>query len=88
MSGECEPILTAELSLYPLNQDYIPVIQSFIDRLHDRQGLMVISNAMSTQIQGEHGLVMTAVSDTLKASAEAFGAQVLVCKFIPMALEL
>lgn len=81
--------LTAELSLYPLNTNYIPVIQSLIDDLNKRADLRVITNAMSTQIQGEHEVVMSAVSDTLLASAQRSGSQqVLVCKFIPMALDI
>lgn len=82
-------MLTAELSLYPLNDDYIPLIQSLIDELNAREGLKVVTNAMSTQIQGSHEVVMRAVSDTLEASAARYGsAQVLVCKFIPMALDI
>jgi uncharacterized protein YqgV (UPF0045/DUF77 family) len=80
--------LTAELSLYPLNRDYIPIIQAFIDALNDRDGLTVITNAMSTQLRGDHDVVMQAVSDTLRESAARSGEQVLVCKFIPMALEI
>ncbi|MFK8040784.1 YkoF family thiamine/hydroxymethylpyrimidine-binding protein [Congregibacter sp.] len=81
--------LTAELSLYPLNAEYIPVIQSLIDELNTREGLKIVTNAMSTQIQGQHQAVMSAVSDTLLASAERYGpSQVLVCKFIPMALDI
>ncbi|MEE4277763.1 MAG: YkoF family thiamine/hydroxymethylpyrimidine-binding protein [Halieaceae bacterium] len=80
--------LTAELSLYPLRDDYIPVIQSFIDGLNTRPDLVVVTNAMSTQLSGEHDAVMAAVSETLRASAQRFGAQVLVCKFIPMALDI
>ncbi|WP_439106699.1 YkoF family thiamine/hydroxymethylpyrimidine-binding protein [Congregibacter sp.] len=81
--------LTAELSLYPLDADYIPVIQSLIDDLNTRKDLHIVTNAMSTQIQGDHQAVMSAVSDTLLASAERFGSsQVLVCKFIPMALDI
>ncbi len=80
--------LTAELSLYPLNRDYIPIIQAFIDKLNEREGLTVVTNAMSTQLRGEHDAVMAAVSDTLRESAERFGEQVLVCKFLPMALDI
>lgn len=80
--------LTAELSLYPLTTDYIPVIQAFIDDLNGRDGLVVVTNAMSTQLRGEHEVVMAAVSDTLRASAQRFGEQVLVCKFLPMALDI
>jgi uncharacterized protein YqgV (UPF0045/DUF77 family) len=81
-------ILTAELTLYPLNDDYLRVITTFIERLNAREGLTVVTNAMSTQLRGDHDAVMSAVSDTLRESAERFGAQALVCKFLPMALDI
>ncbi|MFK7828911.1 MAG: YkoF family thiamine/hydroxymethylpyrimidine-binding protein [Congregibacter sp.] len=81
-------ILSAELSLYPLRADYVTLIQAFIDKLHSHEGLVISTNAMSTQIQGEHDKVMRAVSETLKASAASMGEQVLVCKFIPLPLEI
>jgi uncharacterized protein YqgV (UPF0045/DUF77 family) len=80
--------LTAELSLYPLHEDYIPVISALIQDLNTYEGLTVVTNAMSTQIQGDHDVVMMAVSETLRASSARCGAQVLVCKFIPMDLDL
>jgi len=81
-------ILTAELSLYPLRNDYLAIVQALIDDLNERPDLTVVTNAMSTQVQGEHDVVMTAVSDVLRESAERAQAQVLVCKFIPMELEI
>lgn len=81
-------ILSAELSLYPLANDYVPPITEFIHALRARPGLTVVSNAMSTQIRGEHADVMAAVSELLRDSAERHGAQVLVCKFIPMDLAI
>lgn len=83
-SGE----LTAELSLYPLDGDYLAIISRYIADLNERPGLTVVTNAMSTQLCGDHDVVMKAVSDTLRASAGCFGAQVLVCKFIPMRLAI
>lgn len=80
--------LTAELSLYPLREEYIPVIKAFIHDLGQRDGLTVVTNAMSTQIRGEWQQVFTAVNETLQASAERHGKQVLVCKFIPGALDI
>lgn len=80
--------LTAELSLYPLHGDYLEIISRYIEDLNGRPGLTVVTNAMSTQLRGEHDAVMAAVSDTLRASAERFGAQVLVCKFIPRGLAI
>lgn len=80
--------LTAELTLYPLKDDYLTVIRSFIEQLNAHDGLTVVTNAMSTQIQGDHDLVMAAVGDALRMSAERFGSQALVCKFLPMGLEI
>ena len=80
--------LTAELSLYPLRDDYIPVVESFIEAARKRQGMTVVTNAMSTQVCGDYDAVFALVSAELKASAERFGKQVLVCKFIPGELDI
>ena len=80
--------LTAELSLYPIQDEYIPVIQAFIDAVKHHDDLRVVCNAMSTQIAGEHDRVFEVVSRELAASYEQFGAQVLVAKFIPGIVEL
>ena len=81
-------IITAELSLYPLQSDYIEVIQAFIQKLNERDGLSVHTNAMSTQILGEAETVFAAVQELLEQSAQRFSDQVLVCKFIPKPLDL
>lgn len=80
--------LTAELSLYPLGDDYLPVIRGFIDDLAARDGLTVVTNAMSTQLRGDFDAVTGAVAAALRASSERYGRQVLVCKFIPGALAI
>ena len=80
--------LTAEMSLYPLREDYIPVIKSFIETAAKKQDITLVSNAMSTQACGDWDSVMQLVNDCLKASHERFGKQVLICKFIPGELEI
>lgn len=80
--------VTAELSLYPLRDDYLPVIQSFIDSLQGRAGIRVITNAMSTQLTGEANAVFGLVREALEESEQRWGGQVLVCKFIPRELEI
>jgi len=75
--------LTAELSLYPLHDDYIPVIKSFIARCQDEEEITVVGNAMSTQLCGDYDRVFTLVADALRDSTKRYGKQVLVCKFIP-----
>lgn len=71
-----------EMSLYPLTQAYVPVIQGFIDRLNEVPGLRVETNSMSTQVFGEYDLVFATLQRELKAVFEAGGANVLVTKFL------
>ena len=80
--------LTAELSLYPLQKEYIPAIQGFIDNLALVPGLTVVTNAMSTQVNGDFEEVFSAVREVMARSVQAFGMQVLVCKFIAADLEI
>jgi uncharacterized protein YqgV (UPF0045/DUF77 family) len=47
-----------EMSLYPLNADFIPPIQDFIDRLNAGGRFKVITNSMSTQVFGSYDDVM------------------------------
>ena len=81
-------ILTAEMSLYPLRADYVDTILAFIRRLNDSEALFVRTNAMSTQIKGEHDVVMAAVSEALELSRSLCPEQALVCKFLPMDLPI
>ncbi len=74
--------LTAELSLYPLQDEYIPVIDAIIAELNSHTELKVRTNAMSTQVSGDYSTVFCAIQAALAHSAERFGRQVLVCKFI------
>ena len=75
-------LLTAELSLYPLQQDYIAVIQTFIERMRRHEDIQIVTNAMSTQICGDYERVFDLVQAELAHSYREYGKQVLVCKFI------
>lgn len=74
--------LSVEISLYPLKDDYIPIIKEFIDRLNRYTALQVISNTMSTQVFGDYDVVMDVMRDELRRSYEQHGRAVFVCKFI------
>jgi len=80
--------LTAELSLYPFNEHYVPVIAAFIERLRKYDDLTVVTNAMSTQVRGDYDRVFAVIASELRASRERNGRQVLVCKFIVDGLEI
>ena len=60
-----------EISLYPLDKDYVPPIKDFIERLNGHAGLSVTTNAMSTQVAGEHDAVFAALAQETR---QTFGA--------------
>jgi uncharacterized protein YqgV (UPF0045/DUF77 family) len=61
-----------EISLYPLDSDYIPPIKDFIDRLNTYPEIKVVTNSMSTQISGEHQRLFEILA---KETATSFGEQ-------------
>ena len=74
--------IAVEISLYPLDADYIPPIKDFIARLNTHPELTVITNAMSTQVMGEHSAVFAILGEeTAKTFAEA-GRRVFVMKVL------
>ena len=58
--------LSIEISMYPLDSDYIPPIQNFIDNLNKFDNLKIITNSMSTQVSGDYDTVSTAVNNAIK----------------------
>ena len=74
--------LTAELSLYPFNTDYLPPIKAFIAFLNGVDGLHVETHATCTIISGEDQLVLDTLRDGLRWCNER-GQCVLVSKFLP-----
>ena len=74
--------ISVEISSYPLADDYLPAIRTFIDMMNQVPGLTVVTNTMSTQIFGELELVMNALSGAMEFSWQTFGKNIFVCKFI------
>ena len=71
-----------EISLYPLDADYIPPIKDFIDRLNTYPELKVTTNAMSTQISGEHQRVFEILGKETATSFGQHGRKVFVMKVL------
>lgn len=74
--------IAVELSLYPLNADYIPPIKDFIDRLHADSRLKVITNSLSTQVFGPYEAVFGALTRELRVTFESNDKAVFVMKVI------
>lgn len=75
--------IAVEMSLYPLQDQYLPVIEALVSRLNALSDVKVLTNSMSTQIVGEYDRVMQLVQLELKGVFEASqGKCILVCKFL------
>ena len=71
-----------EISLYPLDANYIPPIQDFIDRLNTYPDIRVVTNAMSTQISGEHARLFEILAKETATSFARVGRKVFVMKVL------
>ena len=62
--------IAVDISLYPLDADFIPPIEDVIERLNQHAALEVETNTMSTQVRGEYDDVMAALSREMRVSFE------------------
>ena len=74
--------LVAEISLYPLNLDYIPPIQAFIDRLNTYPQLEVTTSTTSTVVSGDYLPTMQILAEEMQRSHQEIGQAIFVCKFL------
>jgi uncharacterized protein YqgV (UPF0045/DUF77 family) len=74
--------IAVELSLYPLEQDRVPKIKDFIDRLNTVAGLRVITNSLSTQLVGPFDLVLATLAREIRTTFEQVDKSVVVLKII------
>ena len=74
--------IAVDVSLYPLDEGYIPPIKEFIARLAARRGLQVVTNAMSTQVSGELAVVLPALQEEMAATFGASHRSVFVMKVL------
>ena len=80
--------ITAEISLYPLRENFVEEIKAFIRGLRERPGLEVITNQMSTQLRGDFEAVTGAVQDGMRHCMEAQGSMVFVVKYLNADLDI
>ncbi len=60
--------VAVDISLYPLDADYIPPIKDVIERLNQHDGIEVVTNPMATQLRGEYDTVMDALKQEIAAT--------------------
>ncbi len=74
--------ITAEISFYPLADDYAAAISGFLDRMAAHPGIRLETNPVSTRVFGEHALVMDALRDEMARAFEEHATSIFVCKII------
>jgi len=74
--------IAVDISLYPLDADFVPPIKDFIERLNRQPGLRVETNAMSTQVAGEHDRVFAALAEETRATFARGSRAVFVMKVL------
>lgn len=67
--------VAVDISLYPLDRDYLEPIKNVIERFNAADGVEVWTNAMSTQLVGEFDTVMDVlkreIGETFERSPKA-----------------
>ena len=71
-----------EISLYPLDSNYLPAIKDFLARLSRYPELDIVTNSMSTQIAGEHGRLFEILAEETAVSFAGSGRKVFVMKVL------
>jgi len=80
--------ITVDISMYPLDADYKPAIKAFIRNLRAREGLTLVTNQLSTQINGEFTVVMQALHDCLQKSMAEQDKVVFVARYLNADLDI
>ncbi|MGR8949367.1 MAG: hypothetical protein ACU84Q_15085 [Gammaproteobacteria bacterium] len=75
--------MTAEISMYPIRDDYLPPIKTFIDALNGVDGLLIETTTTCTILRGEYDVIMKLLGEAIAESYRQFGTSVFVTKFIP-----
>jgi len=74
--------VAVDISLYPLNEDFIPPIDDVIGRLNNYASIEVVTNPMSTQIKGEFDDVMHALHKEIGTTFENLPKAVFAIKIL------
>ena len=76
-------ILSAEITLYPLQDNYLPIIKATIEKLNSFRDISVSTVPTATILVGDYDLLMDAIKQTIEWSYNTYGKCVFVAKFLP-----
>lgn len=79
--------VAADISLYPLQENFEPPIIDFIHHLRNIEGLQVHTNELTTQVSGDYTLVMNTLRDAMAHTFTQGGTYSFVIKVLNVAIE-
>lgn len=79
--------VAVDISLYPLDADFIPPIKDVIERLNQHAEIEVVTNPMATQLRGEFDTVMDALKQEIAVTFESVPKAVFAIKILNNPLE-
>ncbi|GHA18271.1 hypothetical protein GCM10008090_29820 [Arenicella chitinivorans] len=75
-------MLSVEISMYPLQDEYKPKIKAFLDQLNQANDVDIRTSNMSTRVFGEFEQVTQLLNSAMRHSMQQFGKIVFVCKYL------
>lgn len=75
--------VSVEISMYPLQEEFVPIIIDFIHEIEKYDDIELVRNRMSTQVFGDYERVMEVLRAELRNSWESHGKSVVVAKMLP-----
>ena len=79
--------VAVDISLYPLDEDFIPPIKDVIGRLNTHDGIEVVTNPMATQVRGEYQDVMRVLTKEIGTTFEQVPKAVFTIKILNNPIE-
>ncbi len=74
--------VAADISLYPIADDFLPPIRDVIERLESHESVEVVKNPMSTQVHGKLDDVMRVLQEEIGATFQNTQKAVFVIKIL------
>ena len=81
-------IITVDISMYPLDSNYIPPITDFILELRRFDGLNIVTNQLSTQVSGEFETVTHALNESMHKSMTEDRKVVFITRYLNAELDI
>jgi uncharacterized protein YqgV (UPF0045/DUF77 family) len=81
-------VITADISMYPLDSNYKPPIKHFILKLREYDGLEIVTNQLSTQVCGEFDVVSDALNTCMRNSMAEENRVVFVIRYLNVGLDI